>query len=450
MHKNELINLKIEGLTLDGQGVGHVDGMALFVPDTAPGDEITARIVKVKKRYAFGRLESVKAPSADRQANDCPAYPRCGGCSLRHISYEAELKMKAAHVADCFKRIGHIDIQPQPIEHAGPLRYRNKAQYPLEVTKDGLNIGFYARRSHRVVDCRDCLLQPEAFETIVDTFEKWVNKYNISIYDEIENKGLLRDIYIREAANTGQIMVCPVINGQKLPFAKELIGLLLKAQTGIESIALNINQEATNVILGEKSITLWGSDYITDTLCGLDFRISPLSFYQVNSQVAEIIYKKATQYAGLTGKETVLDLYCGAGTIGLTMAAQAKEVIGVELVAPAIEDAKVNAQINKIENARFICADATQAAEQLKDEGVKPDVIILDPPRKGCAPELLKTVADMGPKRVVYVSCDPATLARDCAIMKELGYETLEVTPVDMFPRTGHVETVVLMSRVDK
>lgn len=450
MRKNELADLIIESLTLDGQGIGHVDGMVLFVPDTAPGDQITARIVKVKKRYAFGRLENIKTPSGDRQDNDCPAYPSCGGCSLRHISYEAELKMKSEHVADCLKRIGKIDIKPLPIVQTKLLRYRNNAKYPLEKTKDGLKIGFYGRRSHRVINCRDCLLQPECFETIINIFEKWINKYKISIYDERENKGLLRHIYIRQAVSSGQIMVCPVINGQKLPFAKELIELLLESQPEIKSIAININEAGTNVILGEKSITLWGSDYITDFLCGLKFRLSPLSFYQVNSQGAEILYKKAIQYAGLTGQETVLDLYCGAGTISLVMASKAKSVIGIELIPQAIEDAKVNAQINSIENARFICADAAEAAQQLKAEGINPDVIILDPPRKGCAAELLKTVADMEPKRIVYVSCDAATLARDLAIMRGLGYETVEATPVDMFPRTGHVETVVLMSRVNK
>ena len=450
MQKNDRINLKIESLTLDGNGVGHADGMAVFVPGTAPGDEIVAHLVKVKKRYAFARLESLVKASPDRVGNDCPAYPQCGGCALRHISYEAELKMKADHVKDCFERIGHIETEVRPIKHGQDLRYRNKAQYPLEEGKEGLKIGFYARRSHRVVDCRDCLLQPKSFEAIVNAFDKWIKKHNIPTYDEAEQKGLLRHIYIRQAHRTGQVMICPVINGKQLPFAEALIESLLKADPNIKSIVLNINTENTNVVLGEKSLTIWGSDYITDRLCGLDFRISPLSFYQVNTKGAEILYGQAAEYAGLTGKETVLDLYCGAGTIGLCMADKAKEIIGVESVPQAVEDAKVNAQINNINNARFICADAAQAAEQLKAEGVNPDVIILDPPRKGCAPELLHTVAQMNPGRIVYVSCDPATLARDCAIMKELGYETVEVTPVDMFPRTGHVECVVLMSRVEK
>ncbi len=447
MQKNDLVNLKIDALTLDGQGIGRLDGLAVFVPGTAPGDEVLARIVKTKKRYARARLESLEKISPDRQANDCPAYPQCGGCSLRHITYEAELKIKAEHVEDCFKRIGHIDIEPQPIRHGPELRYRNKAGYQLEAVGEGLKIGFYAKNSHRVADCRDCLLQPGSFEAIVNVFVEWIKKHEISIYKMKEHKGLLRHIYIRQAPRTGQIMVYPVINANQLPFADELIQALLKAEAKIKSIVLNINRQKTNIILGSKSLTLWGSDYISDSLCGLNFRISPQSFYQVNSKMAEVLYEKAAHYAGLTGQETVLDLYCGAGTIGLSMADKAKEIIGVESVPQAVEDAKINAEINNIQNAKFICADAAQAAERLKAEGTRPDVIILDPPRKGCAPELLKTVADLAPKRIVYVSCDPATLARDCAVLSELDYETLELTPVDMFPRTGHVETVVSLSQ---
>lgn len=448
--KNDRINLKIDSCSVNGSGVGRHNGMAIFVPATAPGDEITAHILKVKKSYAFAKVDSVIVPSADRIMPECPVYLKCGGCVFSHMNYEAEKKIKAEHVAECFKRIGGISPEFEPIIGAeSDCRYRNKAQYPVASDNGEIRTGFYSPHSHRVVHCPDCLLQPAEFEGILGVFSEYVRKYNVSVYDETQNRGLLRHIYIRKGTASGEIMVCAVINGKKLPAEDELVKMLTGKEAAIKSIIINSNTKDTNVILGDKCRTLWGGDCITDILCGLKFRISPLSFYQVNRNQAEKLYNKAAEYAALTGKETVLDLYCGAGTIGLSMAKNAKEVIGVEIVPEAIEDAKINAELNGITNSRFICSDAAKAAEMLKNEGVKPDVIILDPPRKGCSPEMINTAVEMQPDRIVYVSCDPATLARDCGIFENLGYTAEKATPVDMFPRTGHCETVVLLSKLN-
>ena len=450
IRKNDRIKLKIESCSSNGSGVGRHNGMAIFVPATAVGDEITAHILKVKKNYAFAKVESVLVPSADRIQPECPVYLRCGGCVFSHMTYEAESEIKADHVAECFRRIGGLTPEFEPVISAEcDSRYRNKAQYPVASENGEIKMGFYSSHSHRVVHCPDCLLQPAEFEGILSVFAEYIKEKNVSVYDETTHKGLLRHVYIRKGTSSGEIMVCAVINGRALPDEKALTEKLLEKEKSIASIIVNSNLKDTNVILGSECRTVWGKDAIEDVLCGLRFRISPLSFYQVNRNQAEKLYGKAAEYAGLTGKETVLDLYCGAGTIGLSMAKNAKEIIGVEIVPEAIEDAKINAELNKIENARFICGDAAQAAETLKSEGIRPDVIILDPPRKGCSTEMLETAAQMNPKRIVCVSCDPATLARDCGIFAGLGYIAEKVTPVDMFPRTGHVETVCLLSRLN-
>ncbi len=448
LKKNDRINLKIESCSANGSGVGRHNGMAIFVPATAVGDEIVAHILKVKKTYAFAKVERVLTESPDRIKPECPVYLKCGGCVFSHMDYAAEKKIKANHVEECFKRIGGVHPEFEPIIGAKTdCRYRNKAQYPVAIENGEIKLGFYSSHSHRVVHCPDCLLQPEEFERILNVFTDYVREFSVSVYNETAHRGLLRHIYIRKGSASGEIMVCAVVNGNSLPAEDRLTAMLLEKEPGIKSIILNSNTKNTNVILGEKCRTIWGSDCITDILCGLKFRISPLSFYQVNRDQAERLYNKAAEYAGLTGSETVFDLYCGAGTIGLSMAHRAKEIIGVEIVPEAIEDAKTNMELNGIANARFICGDAAQAAEILKNEGVRPDVIILDPPRKGCSPEMIKTAAEMNPDRIVYVSCDPATLARDCGIFAELGYIARKATPVDMFPRTGHVETVVLLSK---
>lgn len=446
LKKNDRINLKIESCSSNGSGVGRHNGMAIFVNATVPGDEIIAHILKVKKNYAFAKVESVLSGGESRTDPECSVYLKCGGCVFSHMNYEEEKKIKAENVAQCFKRIGGIEPKFEPIIGAdSEKRYRNKAQYPVAEENGEIKIGFFSSHSHRVVHCTNCLLQPKEFEGILDVILEYIRSFGVSIYNETEHKGLLRHIYIRKGTQSGEIMVCAVINGTSLPAEKELVCALLKKEPKIKSILVNSNTKNTNVILGEKCRTLWGSDFITDVLCDLKFRISPLSFYQVNRNQAQRLYYKAAEYADLTGNETVLDLYCGAGTIGLSMAKKAKKIIGVEIVPQAIEDAKINAELNEIKNAEFFCADAASAAQTLKNEGIKPDVIILDPPRKGCSADMINTACQMQPKRIVYVSCDPATLARDCGIFASLGYDAVKATPVDMFPRTGHVECVCLL-----
>ncbi|MBP3697664.1 MAG: 23S rRNA (uracil(1939)-C(5))-methyltransferase RlmD [Clostridia bacterium] len=449
LKKNDRIKLNIESCSSNGSGVGHNEGMAVFVPATAVGDEITAHILKVKKTYAYAKAESVLTPSPDRINAECPVYLKCGGCVFSHMNYTAEAKIKASHVAECFRRIGGVEPEFEPIIAAeSDKRYRNKAQFPVSLENGEIRTGFYSSHSHRVIHCPDCLLQPEEFEKILGVFAAYIKENGVTVYNETAHKGLLRHIYLRKGTKSGEIMVCAVINGNKLPNENKLVSSLKECNGSIRSIIVNVNKEKTNVILGKTCRTLWGKDYITDILCGLTFRISPLSFYQVNRDQAEKLYNKAAEYAALSGSETVLDLYCGAGTIGLSMAKNAKEIIGVEIVPEAIDDAKINAKINGITNTRFICGDAAKAAEILKNEGIRPDVIILDPPRKGCSPDMINTAAQMQPERIVYVSCDPATLARDCGLFSDLGYTATKATPVDMFPRTGHVETVVSLVKL--
>lgn len=449
LKKNDEIAINIDSCTALGSGVGKYNGMTVFAANTAPGDHVLLHIIKAKPNYAVGKVVKVIHPSKMRIDPECRVFEKCGGCAFGHMKYTDELQIKYDQIKDNFQRIGSMDIEPMPIiPSVSEKRYRNKAQFPVSTDKYGLaEIGFFAPHSHRVVDCSDCLLQPEEFKAITDIFRNWIRIYKIPAYDERSRKGILRHIYLRKAVSTGEIMVCAVINGNSLPCSDELVFELRDALPQIKSIVLNINKKDTNVVLGEKCITLWGNDYIEDKLCGLRFRISPLSFYQVNHDTAELLYKKAAEYANLSGEETLLDLYCGTGTIGLTMAEKAKSLMGVEIIPQAVENAAENAKLNGIENARFICADAAKAAEMLESEGVRPDVIVVDPPRKGCDEELIGTMAKMAPKRIVYVSCDSATLARDCKRLSEYGYEVKEVTPVDMFPRAPHVETVVLMSK---
>ena len=446
MVKNEEIILDITDVTAEGSGVGKHNSMAVFVPLTAVGDRAKVKILKVKKNYAYGKLLEIIEPSKDRIESDCPVFNRCGGCSFRHINYSAELRIKQNKVYEAIKRIGKVDMAPEPILFSeNSDNYRNKAQYP--VNNEG-KAGFYAFHSHRIIPCGCCRLQPEEFSRLMDICEGWISDRKISIYNEQEHKGLLRHLYFRKAEMTGEIMVTLVINGDKIPFADDLINKLRQAfPDSLKSLQLNINKKNTNVILGEECVVLYGEGYITDILCGIKVRLSPLSFYQVNRQMAEKLYRKAAEYAKPQGKN-IIDLYCGAGTIGLSMAKSAKSVIGVEIIPEAVEDAKFNAKQNNIENASFICGDAATLANELAEENIKADVVILDPPRKGCTEELINTVAkDFSPERVVYVSCDSATLARDIRVFCELGYELTEYTPCDLFPRTAHVETVALLSR---
>lgn len=453
LKKNQIIELNITGYTAEGSGVGRCGGVAVFVPLAAAGDVLQVKILKTAKSYAFGKMERILVPSPDRLDPDCGSFRTCGGCVYRHIRYEAELRAKQQRVQDALERIAgfHFTVLKPIIGAENPDRYRNKAQIPIGAGAGGeVTLGFYASRSHRIVDCGECLLQPEVFAGAVSAFREWQRSARESVYDEATGRGRLRHLFLRFAEATGEGMVCIVVNGNGVHGEEELVKLLRKRVPGLKSVIVNSNRERTNVILGQKNRTVWGQDFITDELCGLRFRISPASFYQVNRRQAERLYAAAGQYAGLTGSETVLDLYCGTGTIGLSMAKDAARVIGVEIVDQAVEDAKQNAADNGIENAEFLCMDAAKAADMLKNRGEKPDVVLLDPPRKGCSPELIETVSQMAPSRVVYVSCDPATLARDLKLFAAKGYKTMEATPVDMFPRTAHVECVVLMSRVEK
>lgn len=445
LQKNQDIQLNIEGYTAEGNGVGHYDGQAVFVSGAAKGDEIFAHIIKAKKTYAIGIIKQILKKSDDRIDVDCAHFRSCGGCAFRHISYEAEKELKRQKVVDAFQRLAHIDVPVNDIITCKTERYRNKAQYPVGFDKE-IVAGFYAQKSHRIINSSDCVLQPEEFSKIVEIVKNWMTEFGISAYDSETGKGLVRHIYIRKAFCTGHIMVCLVINGDEIPKEQELVDDLLKIDR-LKSVVININKEKTNVILGETCKTLWGSDYIEDVLCGVKIRLSPLSFYQVNHDCAELLYNKASEYVGATENETVLDLYCGAGTIGLSMANKVKKIIGVEIIPEAIEDAKENAKQNNIENCEFYCGDAKDAVKILKDKNIEPDAVILDPPRKGCDKEVLEYVAEMKPKKIVYVSCDVSTQARDCAILRELGYETKEVTPVDMFPRTAHTESVALIEK---
>ena len=447
LKKNDEIYLTVKSCTVQGSGVCDHDGMTVFVRGAVTGDRVLAHIIKVKKTYAVGIIKKLVQRSPMRTKNFCPIAEKCGGCCFAHIKYESELEIKAQQVADNFKRLGKLDITPAPIiPSPSAERYRNKAQYPVGSDGRFATIGFYAPMTHRIIDCADCLLQPKEFSEITDIFRNWIREKKISVYNEADGSGIIRHIYIRKAVVTGQIMVCIVANSDSIPHAEALIEQL-KEIDGLASVILNINRDKTNVVLGKECKTLFGSDYITDELCGLKFNLSPLSFYQVNHDGAEILYNKAKEYAALTGSETLVDLYCGTGTIGLTMAKDVKSLIGVEIIPQAIENAKENARLNGIDNAEFICADAAQAASTLLERGVKLDIVILDPPRKGCDEALIKTVAEMSPERVVYVSCDSATLARDCQRFAALGYRTLAATPVDMFPHTAHVETVALLVR---
>lgn len=450
LQKNDIIELAFTGATAQGAALGRHEGMAVFVPLGAPGDRALVRIVKAEKNFCYGRLEQVLEPAPCRTEPDCPYFAQCGGCCFRHISYEEELRLKQQRVTDALERIGGFRGLPvEPILGAeGRQGYRNKALLPLGRGKDGrLAMGFYAVNSHRIIDCEACRLHPPEFNALMGAFRAWAEKSGETVYDEAAHQGTLRRLYLRKGANTGEVMACVVINGDGLRDEKALVEALRSAVPGLATVVLNINREKTNVALGQELRTLFGPGYIQDTLCGLTFRISPLSFYQVNAAQAQRLYEKAAEFASPVPGDALLDLYCGTGTIGLSMASRAGSLIGVEVIPQAVENARENARRNGIKNARFLCADASKAASQLAKEGTRPQVIVLDPPRKGCSPSLVRTAAAMAPRRIVYVSCDPATLARDLKLFAELGYPPQKAAPVDMFPGTSHVETVVLLSK---
>ena len=453
LQKNQILTLRIERLSSDGSGVAHsADGEAVFVPGTAPGDEARVRIVKDCGRYAFGILDELLTPSPDRIPVDCPVAGPCGGCSLRHLDYAAELRAKQESVLDAFRRIGGLEVPVLNILPSPDVdRYRNKVQFPVGVDKNGAPcIGFFAGRTHRIVPCPNCKLQPSVLNEIGNALCAFFAQQGIRPYDEQSGKGLVRHIFLRRGAHSGQIMVCLVCTRAKLPHAEQLCTALRGQFPAISTILLNVNAKNTNVILGSENHILYGPGYIEDTLCGVPVRLGPLSFYQVNTLAAERLYGVAAQYAQLTPDDTLLDLYCGMGTIGLSMAGQCRELIGVEIVPEAIESAKANAaRMGKAVAAksRFFCADAGQAATQLAAEGLHPDIVMLDPPRKGCDEATLSAVVRMAPRRVVYVSCNPATAARDAAWLEQNGYHAEKVQPVDLFPRTKHCECVIALSK---
>ncbi len=448
LEKNQICSAEITGITSEGSGVCRINGMAVFVPETAVGDKLEIRIVKVLKNYAYGIIEHISEPSPDRTDFLCPQYKKCGGCVFRHLTYEAECKVKDNIVSDAFRRIGGLDIETDTFISADTTeRYRNKAQYPLAVQDGQAVCGFYAPRSHRVIPIEDCLLQPEVFSEIIRVCLEFINQNRLSVYDENTHSGILRHIYIRQGAHSGQIMVCFVVRKDYSRQLDKLAHILHHMFGEIESIVMNINPDNTNVILGNKWLSLYGSDTITDTMCGNKILISPPSFYQVNTVQAEKLYAKALEYAAPAPTDILADLYCGMGTIGLSMADNVQSVIGVEIVPEAVEDAKRNADINKIHNAEFHCGDAGEVFEKLRKNGCSPDIIVVDPPRKGCSEQTLRNIVSAAPRKVVMISCNPSTAARDVKWLTENGYTAQKVCGADLFPRTRHVECVVLMSK---
>lgn len=442
--KNQEHTVTIEGYGEGGMGVARIDGRVVFVHGALRGEKCRVLILKTLKSVAFAKVLEVIEPSSERITPDCPYFPRCGGCTYRHIRYEEELRLKKQRVQDNLSRIGGSDVTVEEILGAqDTLRYRNKAQYP--VSKDGA-VGFYRARTHEVIECEHCLLvRPEA-DAAAEALREYMQSCRVAGYDEKTGRGLVRHLYIRSNA-AGESLICVLVNGDKLPKEDRLVTLLRDACPKCTGIVLGTNTKKGNVILGDRYRTLWGSDRLEDTLCGKTFRLSVPSFYQVNRVQAERLYAKAIEFAGLTGQETVLDLYCGAGTITLALSDHAKKVLGAEIVPEAIDDARENAARNGVKNAEFFCGDASDVAKKLARENLRPDVITVDPPRKGLAADVVESIAEMQPGRVVYVSCDSATMARDVKRLADLGYTAQRACAVDMFPRADHVETVVLLSR---
>jgi len=448
--KNQTIEAEFEDVTHDGQGVAKADGYPLFVPGALPGERATVRVLKTNKSYGYGKLLELAVESSDRRIPPCPVYHQCGGCQLQHMSYAAQLRMKEKHVRDCLQRIGkiaHADIRPI-IGMGDPWRYRNKVQVPVGMKDGELVAGFYRERTHKIIDMDRCLIQMEKTDEVVQKVKELCGNLQIPPYDEERHEGVLRHIMVRYGLATREIMVVLITRTDEIPNRKKLVRGIVEAFPDVKSIVQNINPKRTNVILGEETRVLWGRDVIYDKIGDIRFAISAQSFYQVNPVQTRVLYEKALEYAGLTGEETVIDAYCGIGTIALFLAGRAKKIYGVEVVPEAVADAKRNAELNGIRNAEFAVGKAETVMEQWYEAGLRPDCIVVDPPRKGCEPSLLETILKMSPQRVVYVSCNPATLARDLRILEDGGYRTEAVQPVDMFPQTKHVETVVLMSKV--
>ncbi|MFP4698246.1 MAG: 23S rRNA (uracil(1939)-C(5))-methyltransferase RlmD, partial [Eubacteriales bacterium] len=445
IRKNEKYIIKIEDIGQNGEGIGKINGYTLFVKDALIGDEIKVKIIKTKKNYGFGKLIEIIKPSPNRIIPKCSIANKCGGCQIQHLNYKEQLRFKENKVKNTLERIGgfsNININPI-IGMEKPFYYRNKTQVPVGQDKEGnIKIGYYATRSHNIIETEQCYIGDPINEQIINVIKEFMIENNITGYNEQKHKGLIRHILIRSGYITKDVMVCIIINGNKLPHSEKLITKLIEVPN-IKSICLNINKEKTNVILGNQLIILWGKPYIEDYIGQVRYQISPLSFYQVNPMQTEKLYQKALEYAGLTGNEIVWDIYCGIGTISLFLAKKAKKVYGVEIVEAAIKDAETNAEINNINNVEFYTGKAEEILpRKYNAEDIKADVIVVDPPRKGCDEELLNTIIKMQSHKVVYVSCDPATLARDLKYLVKRGYELMEVQAVDMFPHTVHVETV--------
>ncbi|MEE4577415.1 23S rRNA (uracil(1939)-C(5))-methyltransferase RlmD [Paenibacillus polymyxa] len=487
VQKNDEAVIDIIGMNHDGEGVGRVEGFTLFVPGALPGEKVRVKVLKTKKQYGYAKLLDIAQSSPDRIAAPCAIYDQCGGCQIQHMSYEAQLGWKRQHVVDVLERIGKLSVATDgeadtakasdsamndgglnadsmsvhlrrvhgvvvhpTLGMSEPWRYRNKAQVPIGVTEGGLVGGFYARGSHRIVDMNTCLIQDERNDEVVARVKEIGRMLGISAYNEETGRGLLRHVVVKTAFRTGEMMLVLVTNGRDIPHADAWIGSIREHIPHVASICQNVNTKRTNVIFGDETRVLWGRDVIYDYIGNVQFAISARSFYQVNPVQTEVLYSKTVEYAGLTGKETVIDAYCGIGTISLFLAQHADQVYGVEIVKEAIDDARSNALLNEMRNVKFEVGASEDVIPAWKEQGITADVIVVDPPRKGCDPRLLDTILEMKPERVVYVSCNPSTLVRDLRILEDGGYKTVEVQPVDMFPHTVHVESVVVIYRDEK
>jgi len=447
LEKNKTYRAVIEGYSSEGLGIARIDGQVVFVHRAVRGEVCDILVLKVLKNAAFGKVVSVETPSEHRREPDCPYYGKCGGCDFRHMTYEEELQAKRQRVQDALQRLGGSGVAVEEIIGAEePLRYRNKSQYPI--SSDG-RVGFYRARTHEVVETAQCLIQKPQADAAAEAVRQYIRRFGVPGYDEKTGKGLLRHLYVRTNA-AGESLICLLVNGKKLPHEEDLVAMLRTAVPGAVGVVLGVNTRRGNTILGESYRTLWGEDTLLDTLCGLTFRLSVPSFYQVNRDQAEKLYTRAVEYAQLTGEELVLDLYCGAGTITQVMARKAGKVIGAEIVPEAIADARVNAARNGVENVEFFCGDASQIARELQRRGLRPDVICVDPPRKGLAPEVVEAAAAMAPQRIVYVSCDPATMGRDVKRFAALDYEVKRAAAVDLFPGTANIESVIMLTKKEE
>lgn len=448
--KNETLTLSIEDLTAEGSGVGKVDGYPIFIPYALPGEKVDIKVLKVNRNFSYGKLLAIHKPSTHRTDAPCPVFLRCGGCQLQHMSYDLQLEMKQNQVRNVMKKIAHLPDVPVHLTKgmADPWRYRNKVQVPVGEQDGQLITGFYQSRSHHIIDYKDnCLITEKDNDALVAKVREIANQFELTAYDEAEHRGILRHIMVRRAKVTKEAMIVLITRSKKLPQKDKLIEALVTALPNVKSIVQNINPKRTNVIFGDETNVLWGSEYIFDEINGLKFGISARSFYQVNPLQTEVLYEQALAYADIQEDDVVIDAYCGIGTISLFLAQKAKKVYGVEIVPEAIADAKKNAELNGMDNVEFVVGSAEKVMPQWTKEGLKPSVIVVDPPRKGCDEALLQAMLSMEPKRIVYVSCNPATLARDLRILEDGGYKTKEVQPVDMFPQTTHVECVAWMSR---